>query len=467
MVNKASKNKMWGGRFSSDSSKLLQNVNSSIEFDYKLFEVDIEASIAHAQMLSHCKKKKKKDSLLIIAGLKRIKIKFKKGNFKLRKELEDIHMNIESELKKDIGDTAGRVHTARSRNDQVATDLRLYRRRKNFEIIDGISLLQKALANKAHDNYKTIMPGYTHMQTAQPITMGHHLLAYVEMFSRDKGRMMDCNERLNESPLGSGALSGTSFPINRKITAKALGFNNPMRNSLDAVSSRDFVLEAMSSIAICSVHLSRLAEEIILWLSDGFNFVELPDQLTTGSSIMPQKKNPDLAELVRGKSGRLIGSLITMLVVMKGLPMAYSKDLQEDKEPTFDALDNILLCLQSMTSMIENMIPNIENMNKAASRQFSTATDLADWLVQNLNIPFRSAHKITGEIVSICITKNITLDELDLDILKKFDKRITKDIFNVLNAEKSVSRKASEGGTSPKNVKKAAVQWLKRLKDEK
>ena len=467
MVNKASKNKMWGGRFSSDSSKLLQNVNSSIEFDYKLFEVDIEASIAHAQMLSHCKIITKKDSLSIIAGLKRIKIKFKKGNFKLRKELEDIHMNIESELKKDIGDTAGRVHTARSRNDQVATDLRLYMRRKNFEIIDEISLLQKALANKAHDNYKTIMPGYTHMQTAQPITMGHHLLAYVEMFSRDKGRMMDCNERLNESPLGSGALSGTSFPINRKITAKALGFNNPMRNSLDAVSSRDFVLETMSSIAICSVHLSRLAEEIILWLSDGFNFVELPDQLTTGSSIMPQKKNPDLAELVRGKSGRLIGSLITMLVVLKGLPMAYSKDLQEDKEPTFDALDNILLCLQSMTSMIENMIPNIENMNKAASRQFSTATDLADWLVQNLNIPFRSAHKITGEIVSICITKNITLDELDLDILKKFDKRITKDIFNVLNAEKSVSRKGSEGGTSPKNVKKAAVQWLKRLKDEK
>ena len=467
MVNKASKNKMWGGRFSSDSSKLLQNVNSSIEFDYKLFEVDIEASIAHAQMLSHCKIITKKDSLSIIAGLKRIKVKFKKGNFKLRKELEDIHMNIESELKKDIGDTAGRVHTARSRNDQVATDLRLYMRRKNFEIIDEISLLQKALANKANDNYKTIMPGYTHMQTAQPITMGHHLLAYVEMFSRDKGRMMDCNERLNESPLGSGALSGTSFPINRKITAKALGFNNPMRNSLDAVSSRDFVLETMSSIAICSVHLSRLAEEIILWLSDGFNFVELPDQLTTGSSIMPQKKNPDLAELVRGKSGRLIGSLITMLVVMKGLPMAYSKDLQEDKEPTFDALDNILLCLQSMTSMIENMIPNIENMNKAASRQFSTATDLADWLVQNLNIPFRSAHKITGEIVSICITKNISLDELDLDILKKFDKRITKDIFNVLNAEKSVNRKASEGGTSPKNVKKAAAQWLKRLKDEK
>ena len=467
MVKKASKNKMWGGRFSSQSSKLLQNVNSSINFDYKLFEVDIEASIAHAQMLAHCKIISKKDSLKIVAGLKRISNQFKKGNFNLNKELEDIHMNIESKLKKDIGDTAGRLHTARSRNDQVATDLRLYTKRKNLNIINEISLLQMELATKAEKNYKTIMPGYTHMQTAQPITLGHHLLAYVEMLSRDKGRMIDCNRRLNECPLGSGALSGTSFPINRKMTAKALGFNNPMRNSLDAVSSRDFVLETMSSLAICSVHLSRLAEEIILWLSDGFNFIDLPDELTTGSSIMPQKKNPDLAELVRGKSGRLIGSLITMLVVMKGLPMAYSKDLQEDKEPTFDALDNILLCLQSMTSMIKNMIPNIENMNKAASRQFSTATDLADWLVQNLNIPFRSAHKITGEIVSKCIKDSITLDKMDLELLRTFDKRITKDIYNVLNADKSVNRKISEGGTSPKNVKKAAEKWIERLKDEK
>ena len=467
MVKKASKNKMWGGRFSSQSSKLLQNVNSSINFDYKLFEVDIEASIAHAQMLAHCKIISKKDSLKIVAGLKRISNQFKKGNFNLNKELEDIHMNIESKLKKDIGDTAGRLHTARSRNDQVATDLRLYAKRKNLNIINEISLLQMELATKAEKNYKTIMPGYTHMQTAQPITLGHHLLAYVEMLSRDKGRMIDCNRRLNECPLGSGALSGTSFPINRKMTAKALGFSNPMRNSLDAVSSRDFVLETMSSLAICSVHLSRLAEEIILWLSDGFNFIDLPDELTTGSSIMPQKKNPDLAELVRGKSGRLIGSLITMLVVMKGLPMAYSKDLQEDKEPTFDALDNILLCLQSMTSMIKNMVPNIENMNKAASRQFSTATDLADWLVQNLNIPFRSAHKITGEIVSKCIKDSITLDKVDLELLRTFDKRITKDIYNVLNADKSVNRKISEGGTSPKNVKKAALKWIERLKDEK
>lgn len=466
MVKKVSKNKMWGGRFSLDSSKLLQNVNSSIEFDYKLFEVDVEASIAHTQMLAHCKIITKKDSSLIISGLKRIRNQFQSGNFKLDKELEDIHMNIESKLQKDIGDTAGRLHTARSRNDQVATDLRLYIRKKNSHIADEITLLQIALIDKAEENYKTIMPGFTHMQTAQPITMGHHLLAYVEMLSRDKGRIIDCNNRLNESPLGSGALSGTSFPINRKMTAKTLGFDNPMRNSLDAVSSRDFVLETMSSIAICSVHLSRLAEEIILWLSDGFNFISLPDDLTTGSSIMPQKKNPDLAELVRGKSGRLIGSLITMLVVMKGLPLAYSKDLQEDKEPTFDALDNILLCLQSMTSMIKNMVPNIDNMNNASSRQFSTATDLADWLVQNLNIPFRSAHQMTGEIVSKCIKDGMNLDKMELEVLKQFDKRITKDIYNVLNTEKSVNRKNSEGGTSPRNVKKSASYWKKRLKDE-
>ena len=466
MVKKTSKNKMWGGRFSSEPSKLLQNVNSSIDFDYKLFDDDVEASIAHAQMLANCKIISKKDSVSIIAGLKRIRIQFNKGKFSLDKELEDIHMNIESKLHKDIGEPAKRLHTGRSRNDQVATDLRLYVRKKNSEIIGQISSLQMALAEKAEENYKTLMPGFTHMQTAQPITMGHHLLAYVEMLSRDKGRIIDCTKRLNENPLGSGALSGTSFPINRKMTTKALGFNNPMRNSLDAVSSRDFVLETMSSIAICSVHLSRFAEEIVLWLSDGFNFIELPDDLTTGSSIMPQKKNPDLAELVRGKSGRLIGSLITMLVVIKGLPLAYSKDLQEDKEPTFDALDNIIMCLQAMTAMVQSMKPNIKNMSEAASNQFSTATDLADWLVQELDMPFRSAHKVTGEIVKHCITENMTLDKIDIDTLKKFEKRINEDIYNVLSAEKSVNRKKSEGGTSPRNVKKAANDWIKRLKNE-
>ena len=296
--------------------------------------------------------------------------------------------------------------------------------------------------------------------------MGHHLLAYVEMLSRDKGRIIDCNNRLNESPLGSGALSGTSFPINRKMTAKTLGFDNPMRNSLDAVSSRDFVLETMSSIAICSVHLSRLAEEIILWLSDGFNFISLPDDLTTGSSIMPQKKNPDLAELVRGKSGRLIGSLITMLVVMKGLPLAYSKDLQEDKEPTFDALDNIIICLKIFDEILKNSSPNKKKMIELANYGYITATDLADWLVQELDMPFRSAHKVTGEIVKHCITEDMTLDKIDIDTLKKFEKRINEDIYNVLSAEKSVNRKKSEGGTSPRNVRKAANDWIKRLKNE-
>ena len=467
MKKKPSKNKMWGGRFTSKPSNLLQRVNSSIHFDYKLFEEDIEASIAHATMLASCKIISKKDSLSIISGLKKINNKFKKGNFQLNPELEDIHMNIEAQLQKEIGDPAKRLHTARSRNDQVVTDLKLYIRKKNNQLVKEISNLQYALSKKAKDNYNMLMPGFTHMQTAQPITFGHHLLAYVEMLSRDKSRFIDCNKRLNENPLGSGALSGTSFPINRRMTTKSLGFNKPMQNSLDAVSSRDFVLETISSITICSINLSRLAEELVMWMSSGFSFIDMPDNLTTGSSIMPQKKNPDLAELIRGKTGRLISSFINMSIVMKGLPLAYSKDLQEDKEPTFDALENFELCLQSMTSMITSLKTNEKNMELAAASQFSTATDLADWLVQNLNIPFRSAHKITGEIVSKCIKDSITLDKMDLELLRTFDKRITKDIYNVLNADKSVNRKISEGGTSPKNVKKAAEKWIERLKDEK
>ena len=461
MVNKASKNKMWGGRFSSDSSKLLQNVNSSIEFDYKLFEVDVEASIAHTQMLSHCKIITKKDSLSIIAGLKRIKIKFKKGNFKLSKELEDIHMNIESALSKDIGDTAGRVHTARSRNDQVATDLRLYIRRKNFEIIDEISLLQKALASKAEDNYKTIMPGYTHMQTAQPITMGHHLLAYVEMLSRDKGRMIDCNKRLNESPLGSGALSGTSFPINRKMTSKALGFNNPMRNSLDAVSSRDFVLETMSSIAICSVHLSRLAEEIILWLSDGFNFIELPDNLTTGSSIMPQKKNPDLLEYLRGKSGSSYGNLFSMLTILKGLPLSYFKDLQDDKEIVFKSNDTLINCLKIFDEILKNSSPNKKKMIELANYGYITATDLADYLVKNHSMSFRKAYQKTASVVNLAEKKKKKLNELSLEELKKIEPKLTNDVLKVFDLKNSVNSKKSYGGTSFDNIKKMIIKYKK------
>ena len=467
MKKKPSKNKMWGGRFTSKPSDLLQKVNSSIHFDYKLFEEDIEASIAHAAMLAECKIISKKDSSSIIAGLKKINNKFKKGNFKLNPELEDIHMNIEAQLQKEIGDPAKRLHTARSRNDQVATDLKLYVRKKNDQLIKEISNLQYALSKKAKAGYNILMPGFTHMQTAQPITFGHHLLAYVEMLSRDKSRLIDCNKRLNENPLGSGALSGTSFPINRKITTKSLGFNKPMQNSLDAVSSRDFVLETISSITICSIHLSRLAEEIVMWMSSGFSFIDLPDNLTTGSSIMPQKKNPDLAELIRGKTGRIISSFINMSIVMKGLPLAYSKDLQEDKEPTFDALENIELCLQSMTAMIASLKANKENMELAAASQFSTATDLADWLVQNLNIPFRTAHEITGKIVKICVDENITLEQMDLEKLKKIDKRINKEIYKALNVRDSVERKISEGGTSPKNVLKQANQWIKRLENDK
>ena len=376
-------------------------------------------------------------------------------------------MNIEAQLNKEIGEPAKRLHTARSRNDQVVTDLKLYVRKKNVKLIKEISFLQHALSKKAKDGYNFLMPGFTHMQSAQPITFGHHLLAYVEMLSRDKSRIIDCNKRLNESPLGSGALAGTSFPIDRKMTSKSLNFIRPMQNSMDAVSSRDFLLETISSIAICSVHLSRLAEEIVFWMSSGFNFIDLPDNLTTGSSIMPQKKNPDLAELVRGKTARFISSFMNMAVVMKGLPLAYSKDLQEDKEPTFDAIENMELCLKSMTAMIKSIRPNKKNMELVAGSQFSTATDLADWLVQNINIPFRTAHEITGKIVKICIKEKINFEQISLEKLKKIDKRIHKDIYNALNIRESVERKISEGGTSPKNVLKQANQWLKRIENEK
>ena len=467
MNKKTSKNKMWGGRFSSEPTQLLEVVNSSIHFDYKLFEDDIEVSIAHASMLANCKIISKKDANSIIKGLKKINHNFKNGNFKLNPNLEDIHMNIEAQLNKEIGEPAKRLHTARSRNDQVVTDLKLYVRKKNVKLIKEISFLQHALSKKAKDGYNFLMPGFTHMQSAQPITFGHHLLAYVEMLSRDKSRIIDCNKRLNESPLGSGALAGTSFPIDRKMTSKSLNFIRPMQNSIDAVSSRDFILETISSIAICSVHLSRLAEEIVFWMSSGFNFIDLPDNLTTGSSIMPQKKNPDLAELVRGKTARFISSFMNMAVVMKGLPLAYSKDLQEDKEPTFDAIENMELCLKSMTAMIKSIRPNKKNMELVAGSQFSTATDLADWLVQNINIPFRTAHEITGKIVKICIKEKINFEQISLEKLKKIDKRIHKDIYNALNIRESVERKISEGGTSPKNVLKQANQWLKRLENEK
>ena len=454
-------------RIKNNNSSLFQKVGNSIDVDKRLYKEDIAGSIAHVEMLFKQKIISFQIKNKILFGLNKIDREISNKKFVFDKKYEDIHMNIEKRLFQIIGEEAGYVHTARSRNDQVATDLKLYIRKKNYQLIKEISNLQYALSKKAKAGYNILMPGFTHMQTAQPITFGHHLLAYVEMLSRDKSRLIDCNKRLNENPLGSGALSGTSFPINRKITTKSLGFNKPMQNSLDAVSSRDFVLETISSVTICSIHLSRLAEEIVMWMSSGFNFIDLPDNLTTGSSIMPQKKNPDLAELIRGKTGRLISSFINMSIVMKGLPLAYSKDLQEDKEPTFDALENIELCLQSMTAMIASLKSNKEKMELAAASQFSTATDLADWLVQNLNIPFRTAHEITGKIVKICVDENITLEQMDIEKLKTIDKRINKEIYKALNVRDSVERKISEGGTSPKNVLKQANQWIKRLENDK
>ena len=467
MARKIQKNKMRGGRFSSDQDRIMLEMNSSIEFDSRLYAEDINASIAHAKMLAKQKIISPKESQKIVSGLKKIKVEFEKGTFNLDPLLEDIHMNIESNLQKKIGNVAKKLHTGRSRNDQVATDMRLYMRSQCQEIIKKINIIQKELSKKASKYYDLIMPGYTHMQIAQPVTFGHHLLAYVEMLDRDKNRFKDALKRINQSPLGSAALAGTTFPIDRQMTTKALGFTNPMANSIDAVSARDFIIEPLAASSILASHLSRFSEEIILWVSDGFDFIELPDSLATGSSIMPQKKNPDIAELVRGKNGRVIGALMSILVVMKGLPLAYSKDLQEDKELTFDAMDNILNSLEAINAIVKKLIPKKDNLSSAAQKSYSTATDLADWLVANLDIPFREAHKITGNIVRYCEKRKIKLYELTIQELKGFNKKINDDIFNVLNAEQSVNQKKSFGSTSPSMVKKSASKWIKKLQNEK
>ena len=467
MARKIQKNKMWGGRFSSDQDRIMLEMNSSIEFDSRLYAEDINASIAHAKMLAKQKIISPKESQKIVSGLKKIKVEFEKGTFNLDPLLEDIHMNIESNLQKKIGNVAKKLHTGRSRNDQVATDMRLYMRSQCQEIIKKITIIQKELSKKASKYYDLIMPGYTHMQIAQPVTFGHHLLAYVEMLDRDKNRFKDALKRINQSPLGAAALAGTTFPIDRQMTTKALGFTNPMANSIDAVSARDFIIEPLAASSILASHLSRFSEEIILWVSDGFDFIELPDSLATGSSIMPQKKNPDIAELVRGKNGRVIGALMSILVVMKGLPLAYSKDLQEDKELTFDAIDNILNSLEAINAIVKKLRPKKDNLSSAAQKSYSTATDLADWLVANLDIPFREAHKITGNIVRYCEKRKIRLSELTIQELKGFNKKINDDIFSVLNAEQSVNQKKSFGSTSPSMVKKSASKWIKKLQNEK
>jgi len=459
-------NKMWGGRFTSAPDAIMEEINASIGFDYRLADQDIRGSKAHAAMLAQQGIISRKDAATIAKGLEQVRQEIEGGAFTFSRALEDIHMNVEARLAEIIGPAAGRLHTARSRNDQVATDFRLWVR----DTIDGLDAqiygLQLALAAKALVFADAIMPGFTHLQPAQPVTLGHHLLAYVEMLARDRGRFADARKRLNESPLGAGALAGTSFPIDRRMTAQALDFDRPTANSLDSVSDRDFVIETLSAAALCSVHLSRLAEEITIWLTPQFGFIRLSDKFTTGSSMMPQKRNPDAAELVRGKSGRMISALNGLLIVMKGLPLTYSKDMQEDKEGAFDALHALSLCLAAMEGMIRDMEPDLARMEAAAGLGYSTATDLADWLVRELGLPFRQAHHVTGAIVGLAAGRNLALEDLPLADMQSIEKTIHKGVFSVLGARKSAASRKSYGGTAPANVAKQAQGWLKSLAAE-
>ena len=457
------KNKMWGGRFGASPSDIMQEINASIDTDRRFAAQDIEGSRAHATMLGEKGIITKEDAKKILEGLNTIASEMDDGIFPYRVEFEDIHLNVEARLSELIGPTAGRLHTGRSRNDQVATDFRLWVRDAIDRTIVSLKALQKALVDQADQHADTIMPGFTHLQTAQPVTFGHHCLAYVEMFDRDIGRFEDAKKRLNECPLGAAALAGTSFPIDREMTAKALDFDRPMRNSLDAVSDRDFAIETVQAAALCATHLSRLAEEIVVWCSAQFAFVKLPDDLTTGSSIMPQKRNPDAAELVRAKTGRVNGAAISLLTMMKGLPLAYSKDMQEDKEPVFSAIDSLDLSVTAMTAMMSALTVNQDAMRTAAAQGFSTATDLADWLVRVLKLPFREAHHATGALVAMAETKGIDLDKLTLSDLQSVESRITEDIFTVLSVENSVKSRVSEGGTSPERVREMVAFWQNAL----
>ncbi len=456
-------NKMWGGRFASAPDAIMEEINASIGFDYRFAAQDIRGSLAHVAMLAGAGIVTRENAEAISKGLEQVRAEIEAGTFTFSRALEDIHMNVESRLAEIIGPEAGRLHTARSRNDQVALDFKLWIR-DTIDQLDGqLAELQTALAEKALAHAASIMPGFTHLQSAQPITLGHHLLAYVEMLGRDRGRFADSRRRLNECPLGSAALAGTSFPIDREQTARALGFDRPTANSLDSVSDRDFVLETLSAAAITAVHLSRFAEEIVLWATPQFGFARLSDSFTTGSSIMPQKRNPDAAELVRGKSGRVIGSLTGLLMVMKGLPLAYSKDMQEDKEGTFDAMQSLSLCIAAMTGMVRDMQPDLKRMKASAGAGYSTATDLADWLVKSLKLPFRRAHHVTGSIVKIASDRGVGLEKLKLEDLRSVEPMITEEVFSVLGVDKSVRSRTSYGGTAPANVTAQARRWLKTL----
>ena len=454
---------MWGGRFGAEPAAIMAEINTSIDVDRKLFRQDIAASRAHAQMLKEQGIISASDAQKILRGLDAVLAEMEAGTFVFKPALEDIHMNVEARLAELIGPAAGRLHTARSRNDQVATDFRLWVRDTIDDLDAGLAEYQRALAETALTHAATVMPGFTHLQTAQPVTFGHHLLAYVEMAARDRGRFADARKRLNESPLGAAALAGTSFPLDRAMTAKALGFDRPAANSLDAVSDRDFVLETLAAAAIAAIHLSRFAEEIVMWTSPLVGFLKLSDRFTTGSSIMPQKRNPDAAELVRAKTGRIVGTLDALLIVMKGLPLAYQKDMQEDKEGTIDALAALSLCLAAMTGMVRDMTPDTERMRAAAGLGYATATDLADWLVQNLKLPFRDAHHVTGRIVAAAEPAGVALDALPLPAMQAIEPRITKAVFGVLSVDHSVASRVSLGGTAPKNVRMQAKRWLARL----
>ncbi|MFO1027054.1 MAG: argininosuccinate lyase [Acetobacteraceae bacterium] len=453
----------WGGRFAGGPSVIMQDINASIGFDRKLWRQDIRGSRAHAAMLAKIGLLSAEDEDAIGQGLEAIAQQIDAGSFPFDAALEDIHMNIEARLTERIGDAGRRLHTARSRNDQVATDFRLWVR----DAIDGLGAqvtdVMRALAERAADHAADPMPGFTHLQTAQPVTFGHHLLAYVEMLDRDRGRLADCRKRLNECPLGSAALAGTSFPIDRQMTAQALGFDRPTANSLDAVSDRDFALEFLGAAAISAMHLSRLAEEIIIWCSAPYRFIRLSDAFTTGSSIMPQKRNPDAAELVRAKTGRITGALVGLLTVMKGLPLAYAKDMQEDKEPVFDAAEAWALSLVATAGMVRDLTPDTERMRQFAGSGFATATDLADWLVRVLRLPFRNAHHVTGRLVALAEARGVDLADLTLPEMQAVEPGITEDVFSVLTVEASVRSRTSLGGTAPQNVAAQAKRWLETL----
>ncbi len=452
-------NAQWGGRFAAGPASVMREINASIGFDRKLWRQDIAGSRAHAAMLAHCGIISAADAGAIAAGLDAIEAEIAAGRFAFDEALEDIHMNIEARLSARIGEAGRRLHTARSRNDQVATDFRLWVR----DAIDGIDAqlrdLMAALAARAAAHAAMPMPGFTHLQTAQPVTFGHHLLAYVEMLSRDRGRLADARRRMNESPLGSAALAGTSFPIDRAMTAAALGFDRPAANSLDAVSDRDFALEFLAAAAISAMHLSRFAEEIVIWTSAPFGFVRLSDAFTTGSSIMPQKRNPDAAELVRAKTGRVTGALVGLLTVMKGLPLAYAKDMQEDKEGVFDAAGAWTLVLAATAGMVRDLQPDAARMAAAAGAGFATATDLADWLVRALRLPFRDAHHATGRLVALAEARGVDLSDLSLADMQSVCPEITADVFAVLGVAASVASRTSYGGTAPANVAAQAARW--------